>query len=387
MNEKFIIQNRDKTTVTKNENKDGYINPFEFTDREMEIVLERMIQKNPDFQMQSKPVKLSGGLLNYVWRIRGETGSIFPSLIAKWAPPFIASNPQIQLDPGRIIIEANALKTFGKSGSLSHLTNEKIRLPEFVWMDTTHNILIMEDVCNCPDLAEWIQLSQENEKVYSIGKSIGTFIANIHKYSANQSDLGLQFLNQRIQKTRLEVLYQNVKMYAQKAHLENVDDVGNAALAYGKLLQAPGNVIIMGDLWLPSIIVSGEELRIIDWELSHYGRPSQDVGHLAAHLWMHTHRPPSKFTADNARLILQGFLESYRTTLGKDFDQIFGVDGVQESSIHFGSEILARTVGYFQTGYLYQGLDWNHPDIQQAAQTAARHILNPAGEKTFEILK
>jgi 5-methylthioribose kinase len=139
-------------------------------------------------------------------------------------------------------------------------------------------------------------------------------------------------------------------MYAQKAHLENVDDVGNAALAYGKLLQAPGNVIIMGDLWLPSIIVSGEELRIIDWELSHYGRPSQDVGHLAAHLWMHTHRPPSKFTADNARLILQGFLESYRTTLGKDFDQIFGVDGVQESSIHFGSEILARTVGYFQTG-------------------------------------
>jgi hypothetical protein len=32
-------------------------------------------------------------------------------------------------------------------------------------------------------------------------------------------------------------------------------------------------------------------------------------------------------------------------------------------------------------------LDWNHPDIQQAAQTAARHILNPAGEKTFEILK
>ena len=27
-------------------------------------------------------------------------------------------------------------------------------MPEFVWMDTTHNILIMEDVCNCPDLAE-----------------------------------------------------------------------------------------------------------------------------------------------------------------------------------------------------------------------------------------
>ena len=387
MNNEVMIHSRHETTVIKNEEKEGYMGANEFTVNDKEIVLEKIIQNIPDFQIQSKPVKLSGGLLNYVWRIKGDTGSIYPSLIAKWAPPFIASNPQIFLDPGRIIIEANALKTFGKSGSLSHLTNEKIRLPEFVFMDTTHNILIMEDVCNCPDLAEWIQYPQEDEKAYSIGKRIGTFIANVHRYSANQSDLALQFFNQRIQKTRLEVLYQNVKMYAQKAHLENADDVGNAALAYGKLLQSPGKVIIMGDLWLPSIIVSGEELRIIDWELAHYGRPSQDVGHLAAHLWMHIHRPPSKYTADNARLILQGFLENYRTTLGKDFDRIFGVDAVQESSIHFGSEILARTVGYFQAGYLYQGLDWDHPDIQQATQTAALHILNPSGEKTFEILK
>jgi 5-methylthioribose kinase len=387
MNEEVIIQSRDKTPAAKSENKDRYINPYEISNRDMEIVLTRIFQNIPDFHMQSKPDRLSGGLLNYVWRIRGETDSIFPSLIAKWAPPFIASNPQIQLDPGRIIIEANALKIFGKTGSLSHLTNEKMRLPEFVWMDPTHNILIMEDVCNCPDLSEWIQLPQEDEKAYSIGKRIGTFIANVHRYSANQSDLAMQFFNQRIQKTRLEVLYQNVKMYAQKAYLENADDVGSIALAYGELLQKPGKVIIMGDLWLPSIIVSGEELRIIDWELAHYGRPSQDVGHLAAHLWTHIHRPPSQYTADNARMILQGFLESYRTTLGKDFDRIFGVDGVMESSIHFGSEILARTVGFFQTGYLYQGLNWDHPDIQQATQTAARHILNPSGEKTFEILK
>ncbi|PKO04011.1 MAG: hypothetical protein CVU41_19215 [Chloroflexi bacterium HGW-Chloroflexi-3] len=387
MHEEVIIHSGDETTVAKKEEKVGSIDPQELTNQEMENILERLIQKIPDFHMQSKPVKLSGGLLNYVWRIRGGAGSKYPSLIAKWAPPFIASNPQIHLDPGRIIIETNALKTFGKTGSLSHLTNENIRLPEFVWMDTTHNILIMEDVCNCPDLAEWIQYPQENENAYSTGRRIGTFIANVHKYSANQPDLALQFLNQRIQKTRLEVLYQNVEMYAQKAHLEQADDVGKAARVYGKLLQAPGKVIIMGDLWLPSIIVSGDGLRIIDWELAHYGRPSQDIGHLVAHLWMHIHNPPSRSTADNARLILRGFLESYRTTLGKDFDRIFGADGVQESSIHFGSEILARTVGYFQTGYLYEGLAWDHPVIQQATQTAARHILNPAGETTFEILK
>lgn len=108
---------------------------------------------------------------------------------------------------------------------------------------------------------------------------------------------------------------------------------------------------------------------------------------MVAHLWMHIHKPPTNFTADNDRLILQGFFESYRNMLGKDFERIFGEDGVKESSIHFGSEILARTVGYFQTAYLYDGLDWYHHVIQEATQTAARHILNSADEKTFEFLK
>lgn len=136
-------------------------------------------------------------------------------------------------------------------------------------MDTTHNLLIMEDVCNCSDFAEWVQYPQEKEKAHSIGMNLGEFIANVHRYNANQSDLAIQFLNQHIQKTRLDVLYQNVKLYAKKAQLENAEDVGNAALTYGKLLQTPGKVIIMGDLWLPSVIVSGDELRIIDWDLSH----------------------------------------------------------------------------------------------------------------------
>lgn len=353
----------------------------------MEKHLQNLIEKIPDFTMGSKPVRLSGGLLNYVWRISGGPGSIYSSLIAKYTPPYIASNPTIELDPGRILIEANALKVFGKGGTLAHLASDKVRLPEFVTMDTTDNILVMEDACNCPDLSEWVRSPQEQSKAYTIGTRIGEFIANVHRYSANRPKLMDQFTNPRIQYTRLDVLYRNVKLYAERAKLVNADEIGNIALEYGKLLQSPGKVIIMGDLWLPSIIVSGEELRIIDWELAHYGRPSQDIGHLAAHLWMHIQRPPTLSTPENARLILRGFLESYRTTLGEDFETIFGKEGFRESSIHFGSELLARTVGLFQPGYLYSDLEWDHPDVQFAATTAARHILNSTEEQTFEILK
>lgn len=116
MNDEVTIHSHDETTVTKNEKKDGYIYPNGFTDRDLEIILEKIIQNIQDFHIQSKPIRLSGGLLNYVWWIKGEIVSIYPSLIAKWASPFIASNSQIYLDPGRIVIDTNALKTFGIAG-------------------------------------------------------------------------------------------------------------------------------------------------------------------------------------------------------------------------------------------------------------------------------
>jgi len=73
MNNEVMIHSRHETTVIKNEEKEGYMGANEFTDNDKEIVLEKIIQNIPDFQIQSKPVKLSGGLLNYVWRIKGDT--------------------------------------------------------------------------------------------------------------------------------------------------------------------------------------------------------------------------------------------------------------------------------------------------------------------------
>lgn len=141
-------------------------------------------------------------------------------------------------------------------------------------------------------------------------------------------------------------------------------------MAYGELLQELGKVLIMGDLWLPSIFVTTNGLRIIDWELSHFGRPSQDIGHLVAHLWMHQHRFAGQSTAKTAKLIREGFLTAYRSALGDSFDEVFGLAGVRESAIHFGSEVLTRTVGNFQKGYLYEGLPWDHPLIQAAVACA-----------------
>ena len=62
---------------------------------------------------------------------------------------------------------------------------------------------------------------------------------------------------------------------------------------------------------------------------------------------------------------------------GPKFDELFGAPGIRESTVHFGCEILVRTVGVFQEGYLYEGLSLDDAVIQEAVGVAAQHIRSP----------
>lgn len=63
------------------------------------IIVEILSQRLPEFHIQSNPQPLSGGLLNYVWRVAGDSKSNPRSMIIKWSPPFIASMPGVELNP------------------------------------------------------------------------------------------------------------------------------------------------------------------------------------------------------------------------------------------------------------------------------------------------
>jgi len=125
--------------------------------QEIENYLQNIHTELPKFVAHEAPIPLSGGLLNFVWRIIGQTGSTPQSLIAKWAPPMIATLPEVQLDPDRLRIEANTLAVFGTGGLLSELSSEGIRPPNLIKFISDRNLLIMEDVCDCPDLGKWIK--------------------------------------------------------------------------------------------------------------------------------------------------------------------------------------------------------------------------------------
>ena len=343
-------------------------------------VLGHLGLRMPQFKIAGDPEPLSGGYLNFVWRVNGDPEPV----VVKFAPPYIASIPEIQLDPRRIVIEARCLEAFGAHGALSAAGNDAVRPPRLLDFDERSHILVMEDIGEPPGFGTWLQQKAHREhSAAQIGHDLGQFIGALHAGSYNNQSLAERFDNTAIQRTRLEVQYRAIRDLCVRAGLSDAEALGRTAAVLGELLQKPGLYVIMGDLWPPSILVAPGGLRIIDWELAHFGRPSQDVGHLVAHLWMHIHRAPTKSAAARAQATLHGFLVSYRWTLGRRFDEVFGAAGIRESAIHLGAEILVRAVGAFQNGYLYQGLSPNDPSVQEAAGIAAQHIRAPASVDTF----
>lgn len=347
---------------------------------------EALLETFPYFKIAETPQRLAGGFLNFVWRVKNASTTFPNSVIIKLAPAYIASTPEIFLDPQRILFEAMAMTLIAPGGSLGSLISPAIRLPALYKILPQKRLILMEDLGEFMDLGDWLLEAHPLLEARKLGAVLGDFVGRLHKASANNSHLAQHFSNKEIQRMRLEFQYANIQDYAQRAAMPDAENLGKKAVAFGERLQKPGTVLIMGDLWTRSVLVTPEGLRIIDWELAHYGYPAQDIGHFAAHLWMSAQCARDPRLASLSRALLKSFLQSYRTALDTDFERIFGVNGVRDSAIHFGCELLTRTVGAFQENYLYTGLSPDNPIIQESVKIAALHIRTPLKVPTFDPL-
>lgn len=330
----------------------------------------------PDFQATGPPTRLPEGNLNVVWRLPGADESV----IVKYAPPYVAADPDVPLDPSRMVFEARCLKALGSDGALHAVSRPEVRPPRLPHVDSDTHVLVIEDVGDVPTLGRWLREATEemlSERAQTIGRTLGRFIGRLHQRTLDDDAYAERFNNRPVQETRYAVQYQAVADLLERGGVSDAEALGARAEALGERLLEPGRCLTMGDLWPPSVLVIPDGLRLIDWELSHYGQPAQDVAHFAAHLWMQAHRAASDAAATAAERVWQTFLAAYRETVGEA-----AADLVSEAdcSIHFGAEILVRTIGRFQDGYMYQGLSPDHEAVQEAVHTAARSLRNPDAE-------
>jgi len=343
-------------------------------------------ERLPDFTPVGVPRRLPEGNLNIVWRVPGEDRS----LIVKHAPPYIAANPDTPLDPSRLTMEARCLSALGPDGTLAHVRQASVRAPQPLDVNDTLHVLVMEDLGDRPTLDRWLRTADPDtvrERAPVLGQRLGTFVGTLHATTTDDAVCADTFDNRPMQKTRHAVQYQSVTDMLRAAGVPDAEALGRRAEALGEALLAPGRCLTMGDLWPPSVLVAEDGLRLIDWELAHYGRPLQDVAHLLAHLWMQQHCALSSAVADAVGDLRAAFLDAYRAALGNGADALWTEHERRDAAVHLGAEILVRAVGPFRSGYLYEGFPPDHPAVQEAVTTAAQSLrayTRPAGRSQKE---
>jgi len=322
-----------------------------------------------EFAENSPLEKLQGGSLNFVWRIRSISGK---SYIIKHAPAYVASLPHIALDNSRIIFEAGILKAFQFRKELDQLNGCGVRPPEYLGHDTHRHLLLMEDIGGLPDLLQAVRRSDCN--FATLGSTLGSYIAQLHLQTYQNQWFADNFANLPVQQTRLQLQYHGCLEFYRRACLPDADLIGRRCRRLGEKLNAVGKCLIMGDLWPYSILPGRREIRLIDWELVHFGYPAQDVAHLAAHLWMMSQRASGRLQKNRINRFRQSFIDSYWVMVSTHKPELWTAEDERDFQIHFGAEILARTLGNFQQNYLYDGLPPDHPVIRAAAEEAGKWI-------------
>lgn len=336
----------------------------------------------PDLAPTNEATLLSGGLLNYVWRVPARPHSV----IVKHAPPYMAANPALPLDPSRILFEAQALALFDtrRNGPLVSLSSDAVRPPELLFRNETMSTVILEDAGEVYDLG--IRFRKAAPVDAELGGPLGAFIGGLHRNTHGHSAYARDFHNVSIQRTRQAVQYDAVGTLFEEVGAEDAVALGHRCSRLGRRLLEPGVCLTMGDLWPASLLVVPEGLRVIDWEFVHFGRPFQDIAHLAAHLWMHRHRLPESF--DVIHTFWDRFMASYRLALEGTFSHLWNEEAIHDARVHFGAEIMMRATGAFKAGYLYDGLGAEHSTTQEAIRCAARmisqHPPNMAPEALLE---
>lgn len=321
------------------------------------------------FRAAGDPALLSGGNLNYIWRVPGAPHNV----IVKHAPPYIAGQPELPLDPQRIQFEAKALQLFSEGSVLDQLNASRVSPPGLYYFDEEHHLLIMEDVGKQGEL-----LSGElDAKNVTLAASLGEFIGSLHRKTAGSPWFREKFNNTGIQQTRKQAQYDGAEEFLVKAGIKPEQKAIDHARNLGEKLLTPGKCMVMGDLWPPSLIIQQDRLRIIDWEFAHFGYPFQDTAHFLAHCTMHIAATGSETRKKKVEAIARAFLKSYQSACGEDADLQMNREEQHDFNIHYAMEILIRTTGAFKSGYLFEEVPVSDTVLQQIVQRAYSILLNP----------
>ena len=250
---------------------------------------------------------LTGGNANYVWRLVDARGKV----IIKHAEPFVASSVvQIPLSADRMDFEKAALTILPALIPES----QSISLPKVYRYDGTNHVLSLEDGGLCTLKAAYADRSLN---VPRLGIDLGRWLANLHT-STTVTNIGDNKTAREIYRYSYENLGEALGKYGQDpAFGRKINE------EYGSLLWDDNDCVCHSDFWPGNILLDGEKMTVVDWEMVRRGNGATDVGQFSAEAYL-----LDRFKG--GRGLLNAFLSGYRTQM--KLEERF----IQRIAVHMG---------------------------------------------------
>ena len=247
------------------------------------------------------------------------------SVVLKYAPPYMVSEPWVPLNTIRQDIEARALVLLDPNSEsalpVSSLFTKypNVKTPRLIHHDYKEHVLIMTDLGSLVTIDEWLaQELPHPEDVERIATDLGRFLGEFFIATSNPS-VELLSLLQLPSNSALLHQFDGYVLNNMKDVLQDVPDVGvltkrveDAARDFRKRDSCLGMV----DLWRKNIVVDSEKnICLLDWELFGWSNASWEMSLLGA--FIHSFIYPSISTqffflfiySSNSRINALEFIE------------------------------------------------------------------------------
>ncbi len=234
-------------------NKVSFGDNHEFLDKHIPQI-ERLVGKILEID------KISGGLVNHIYRIKGQDRTVY----LKLRTSEFSALPDIRIDPDDIRYESKALDIF--SGIFPEV------FPEQLAFFRESSTMVLSDIMRRGSTLE----SLLNSNQFAVGQAfgLGALIQSIHA----------EFRGRHV-----PIREDGDNAYYASNLEYRLGFTRNAAIdSIIKDLKREPRQLILGDLSPKNICVSEGTFKVCDLETAHMGNGVFDLGFLAAHLILHT---------------------------------------------------------------------------------------------------
>ncbi|CAF0809993.1 unnamed protein product [Brachionus calyciflorus] len=264
-------------------------------------------QDKPFVSVVDKIEKLSGGLVNYVYRIKFVDKK---SVILKHYPPYCAAYKTISMSQKRYFVEKEALQFLSTQPWLTNNPESIVRTPNVIYADDDHYTLIMQDAGENTQTLFNLLLSNSSVDQHFldlIPKELKVLIRHLTEDSELTFKKNKTFEKESVGGyLSLEKFQNQLGSMAKKIDekLKPFSDISNGV---SKSSNHENSVFVYGDLWPSSILIDKEEnlIWIVDWEFARYESKTSDLEQLLANLWVM--KQSSKFNQDKIEKLIEKF--------------------------------------------------------------------------------